>query len=137
MRTLEALKCLGDLTRARIVHLILRRGPELCVCDIVTSLGLPQSTVSRQLMMLRYLGLVQDRRQGVWMHYSIAPPDGHGHRLALELVKKGFDDEPLFADDLKRFDGLKRRGEVAVCDPPARCASAPRGRKPAPKRRSR
>ena len=137
MRTLEALKCLADLTRARIVHLLLQRGPELCVCDIVASLALPQSSVSRQLMMLRYLGLVQDRRQGVWMHYSVAHPEGQGHRLALEVVKKGFVDEPLFADDLKRFDGLKRRGEIAICGPEARCCPAPKGRKPAAKRRSR
>lgn len=115
MRTIEVLKCLSDLTRARIVHLLACRGPELCVCDIVATLDLPQSTVSRQLMVLRYLGLVQDRRDGVWMHYSVAPPDGQAHKLVLDLVRKGLADEPVFAADLARYDELNDRGEVHRC----------------------
>ena len=44
---------------------------ELCVCDIMAALELPQSTVSRHLSYLRNTGLVDDRRQGVWMYYKI------------------------------------------------------------------
>ena len=44
---------------------------ELCVCDIMAALELPQSTVSRHLSYLRNSGLVDDRRQGVWMYYTI------------------------------------------------------------------
>lgn len=46
-------------------------GQELCVCDIMAALELPQSTVSRHLSYLRNTGLVDDRRQGVWMYYTI------------------------------------------------------------------
>lgn len=44
---------------------------ELCVCDIISVLKLPQSTVSRHLAYLRKSGLVKDRRSGLWMYYSL------------------------------------------------------------------
>jgi ArsR family transcriptional regulator len=62
-------KALGDETRLRIMALLMN-GRELCVCDIMAALELPQSTVSRHLSYLRSTGLVDDRRQGVWMYYK-------------------------------------------------------------------
>jgi ArsR family transcriptional regulator len=66
----QIFKALGDETRLRIMALLLP-GRELCVCDIVAALDLPQSTVSRHLAALRNVGLVDDRRQSTWMHYRI------------------------------------------------------------------
>ena len=68
---LEAVfKALADRTRLRILALL---GPnEVCVCHIHDSLGLPQPTVSRHLAYLRRVGLVEVRRDGVWMHYQLA-----------------------------------------------------------------
>ena len=130
MRTLELLRCLSDMTRARIFHLLALRGSEMCVCDVIATLGLPQSTVSRQLMVLRYLGLVKDRREGVWMYYSVAKPETTGHRLVLDLVRRGFSEEPVFGEDLARFDDLKALGRVqnrtGACSDPA----APRKKTP-------
>ena len=66
----QIFKALGDETRLRIMALLIG-GDELCVCDIMAALNLPQSTVSRHLSNLRNAGLVNDRRQGVWMNYRI------------------------------------------------------------------
>jgi len=66
----QIFKALGDETRLRILALLID-GDELCVCDIMAALNLPQSTVSRHLSSLRNVGLVEDRRQGVWMNYRI------------------------------------------------------------------
>ena len=66
----QIFKALGDETRLRIMALLID-GDELCVCDIMAALNLPQSTVSRHLSSLRNVGLVEDRRQGVWMNYRI------------------------------------------------------------------
>lgn len=63
-------KALADETRLRILAL-LSHG-ELCVCDLMEVLQLPQSTVSRHLAHLRNAGLVHDRRQGVWIYYRLA-----------------------------------------------------------------
>lgn len=68
--TAKVFKALGDETRLRIMALLVSN-QELCVCDIMAALDLPQSTISRHLSYLRNAGLVDDRRQGVWMYYRI------------------------------------------------------------------
>src|SRR5688500_8268601 len=67
-----ALKALADRTRLRILGLLGHN--EVCVCHLHDSLALPQPTVSRHLAYLRRAGLVAVRRDGVWMHYRLAPP---------------------------------------------------------------
>jgi len=66
----QLFKALADETRLRIMNLLLA-GEELCVCDIMAVLGLPQSTVSRHLGVLRNADLVADRCQGIWMYYRL------------------------------------------------------------------
>lgn len=67
----EILKALSDQTRLRIVNLLTTG--ELCVCDLISVLSLPQSTISRHIAKLRSLGLVEDRREGRWIFYSLGP----------------------------------------------------------------
>ena len=61
---------LADPTRLRILSLL--RDGEICVCHIHASLDVPQPTASRHLAYLRKAGLVEARRDGVWMHYKLA-----------------------------------------------------------------
>ena len=63
-------KSLSEPVRLRILYLLLEHD-ELCVCDIVTSLELSQSVVSRHLAYLRNSGLVNTRREGVWIYYQL------------------------------------------------------------------
>ncbi len=65
-------KAFSDETRLRIFALLCQG--EMCVCDLVAVLELPQSTVSRHLAYLRNNELVEDRRQGLWMYYRLAEP---------------------------------------------------------------
>jgi len=72
--TLTALYgALADGTRLRILALLAEG--EVCVCHIHGSLGVPQPTASRHLAYLRRIGLARARRDGIWMHYSLARPD--------------------------------------------------------------
>jgi len=67
---MEALfRALADSTRLRILGLLLTG--EVCVCDIHESLKIPQSKASRHLAYLRKSGLVQTRRDGLWIHYRL------------------------------------------------------------------
>src|SRR5688572_20640537 len=68
----EVYRALADETRLRILALL--RGGEVCVCHIHGGLRLPQPTISRHLAYLRKTGLVEARRQGVWMYYRLAAP---------------------------------------------------------------
>jgi ArsR family transcriptional regulator len=88
----DIFKALGDETRLQIMALLLEHG-ELCVCDIESVLGASQSKTSRHLRYLLHAGLVQDRREGVWMHYSIpagnVEPLGHiRHMLKRVLTRE-------------------------------------------------
>lgn len=56
--------------RLRILRLLLQE--ELCVCELVDALQMPQYKVSRHLGQLRKVGLVEATRSGRWMHYRIS-----------------------------------------------------------------
>jgi ArsR family transcriptional regulator len=72
--SLETLfKALADGTRLRILGLLL--DGEVCVCHIHESLGLPQPKISRHLAYLRRTGLVEARKDGLWVHYRLARMD--------------------------------------------------------------
>jgi ArsR family transcriptional regulator len=67
----QTIKALSDPIRLRIVLLLQAEG-ELCVCDLMAVLQLPQSTISRHLAYLKRSCWVDIRRQGVWMYYSLS-----------------------------------------------------------------
>ncbi|HEY0099287.1 MAG TPA: metalloregulator ArsR/SmtB family transcription factor [Pyrinomonadaceae bacterium] len=77
-------KALADRTRLRLLNLI--GSDEVCVCFFVEVLGESQPKISRHLAYLRRAGVVAARREGKWMHYSIAAPaDEHAARLFGEV----------------------------------------------------
>src|SRR5437588_2198772 len=63
-------KALADATRLRILGLLLTG--EVCVCDIYESLKISQPKASRHLAYLRRAGLVDTRRNGLWVHYRLS-----------------------------------------------------------------
>jgi len=62
-------KAFGDFTRIRILCLLLNT--EICVQHIAEHLGLAQSSVSRQLGLLKNARLVKSRRDGKTILYSL------------------------------------------------------------------
>jgi ArsR family transcriptional regulator len=63
-------KALADATRLRILGLLLTG--EVCVCHIHETLKIPQPKASRHLAYLRRAGVVETRREGLWIHYRLA-----------------------------------------------------------------
>ncbi len=62
---------LSDETRVRLVELLC--GGEQCVCDLQSTLGAAQSRLSFHLRVLKEAGIVADRKDGRWVHYSLRP----------------------------------------------------------------
>jgi ArsR family transcriptional regulator, arsenate/arsenite/antimonite-responsive transcriptional repressor len=81
-------KGFADPTRIRILS-VLAAG-ELCVCDIVDILRLPQPAVSRHLAYLRRMGLVDATREWKFAHYRLAKPEHAVHRNLLSCVRTCF-----------------------------------------------
>ena len=69
MKQLSIFKALSDETRFRIVCCLI--GCERCACVIPEIVGRAQPTVSLQLKKLVKLGVLNARREGRWMKYSI------------------------------------------------------------------
>lgn len=81
----QLFKSLADETRLKILWLLIGR-EELCVCDIMGVLGITQSKASRHLRYLYHLGWVTDRREGVWMNYSLSVAPGSPEDKQLKLL---------------------------------------------------
>ncbi len=73
---------LADRTRLRVLNLL--DAGEVCVCYFVEILGESQPKISRHLAYLRRAGIVNARRDGKWIHYSIAKPSDPAHARVLE-----------------------------------------------------
>ena len=94
-------RAFSDRTRLRILHLLLRG--EMCVCDIVAITRVPQPTASRHLAYLRRAGLVRARKDGLWIHYKLAPAKSAFHRSLIKCLRECFRDVPELAADGKRM----------------------------------
>lgn len=70
-RAAAVFQALSDENRLRILELL--GSGERCVCELVEALELSQSLLSFHLKTLREAGLVADRRDGRWVHYSRVP----------------------------------------------------------------
>ena len=106
----QVFKALADATRLRILALL--GGNEVCVCHIHDSLRLPQPTVSRHLAYLRRAGLVDTRRDGVWMHYQLSSSLDPAIRAVLKSAIDTLTGTSDAAQDRKQFD--RAFGELYV-----------------------
>ncbi len=95
-------RAFSDRTRLRILHLLL--DGELCVCDIVRVLDMSQPKISRHLAYLRRSGLVQARKDGLWMHYKLVPADDDFHQSLINCLRHCFDAVPELKRDRKRLE---------------------------------
>jgi len=109
-------KSLSDVTRLRILNLLVNRG-DICVCDLVKVLKISQGRISSHLKILRSAELVNDKREGLWIIYSIPKRTNKIYRCQLSCLKKQILEIHQFKKDLQRFDELKKRGILAQCNP--------------------
>jgi ArsR family transcriptional regulator len=103
-------KALADGTRLRILGLLL--GGEICVCDIQATLKIPQSKTSRHLAYLRRTGLVDTRREGLWIHYRLSASSDPVLAAISSAVTHA-----LTHVDVVRKDGERLKKRTGCCVP--------------------
>ncbi len=81
--TLSYFKALADETRLRLLHVLYHH--ELSVNELVSILSMGQSRVSRHLKILSEAGLLQWRRDGLWVFYAAAT-SGQGQRFLHSIM---------------------------------------------------
>lgn len=90
-------RALADRTRLRLLSLM--TVDEICVCFLVAVIGPNQPKISRHLAYLRRAGLVKGRREGKWIHYSIAePPDPNAAKIFAQILSWLREDEEMKRD---------------------------------------
>lgn len=87
MELKEFLKIVSDTNRLRILCLLTKR--ELCVCEIFGALKLPQNLVSHHLAKLKKLSLVEERREGTFIIYSINRKSLKQYKALFNKIIKG------------------------------------------------
>ena len=127
------MKSVADPTRVRLLKALEAGG--MGVCQLIAILKFNQSTVSKHLFLLKMAGLVKERPEGKWVHYSL---DGSGDspyaRKILQILKGWLNDAPVIEKDRKREAIARELGPMEICERgmtlPARrtavCCPAPR-----------
>ncbi len=67
--TLQISKALSDATRLEIINML--ADGEMCACKILESFDITQPTLSYHMKILTDCGLINSKRDGAWMRYSL------------------------------------------------------------------
>jgi len=103
----KVMKALAEPVRVKIIKMLEVR--ELCVCEIQTALDIPQPTVSKHLKVLEESGLVESRREGLWINYQLAANSESVYAGSmLENLHDWFGNNPEIRLLLKKLPGINR-----------------------------
>jgi ArsR family transcriptional regulator len=100
---------MADPIRLRILALI--DPEEQCVGNIYSIIGIKQPAVSKHLGILRRAGLVEARRQGLWIYYRVATPEDAGISAVLTAILSALRDSSQTREDQRT---LARRAAPVV-----------------------
>lgn len=101
-------------TRLRSLLLLLEHD-ELCVCELTHATGAAQPHMSRHLGHLREVGLVIDRRAGLWIHYRINPELPAWALAALKVTAAGIAGQEPYIADRTALESIPNRPGAAQC----------------------
>jgi ArsR family transcriptional regulator len=104
---IRVMKALSDPNRVKIIKMLEKK--ELCVCELTAALGLAQPTVSKHLKQLEDAELVESRKDGPWVNYSlVADVDSPYAAAMLKQVKKWLNDDKNIVDLILRLPAFDR-----------------------------
>ncbi len=69
--SLNIFKILAEETRLRILNLFIKSNTNLCVCEIMDALQLPQYAVSKAINQIKKVGLLNSTKSGTWVYYEL------------------------------------------------------------------
>jgi ArsR family transcriptional regulator, arsenate/arsenite/antimonite-responsive transcriptional repressor len=110
---IKIFSALSDQTRLRI-YMILTEG-ELCVCELTCALNMEQSRISHSLKVLKEAKLINSRKIGKWIFYSINMHKDN--KWLLHEIKKNID---ILDEDKQRLtkckdDNIREKFQCQIC----------------------
>lgn len=115
-------RALADPTRWRIVSLVMEKA--LCVCELADILGMPQSTLSSHVQIIRKAGLLESEKCEKWTYFRI-------DRKVLPLIAAisrhyGSERDRVLKSDAKKAAQRLADREASCCPGPRKLISKPR-----------
>ena len=101
-------RALSDETRLRCVALI-QQYEELCVCELSYALNLAQPKISRHLAILKAAKILQIRRDGQWIFYSLHAEIPSWFQKVLEETVAGIQKCSPFCNDKENLALMPNR----------------------------
>jgi ArsR family transcriptional regulator, arsenate/arsenite/antimonite-responsive transcriptional repressor len=104
---IKVMKALSDQNRVKIVKMLQHK--MMCVCEIQEALRIAQSSVSKHLKILEEAGLVDYKKDGLWVNYHLA--DGMKSPYVASLMgnlRHWLEDEPELKELIKRLPHICR-----------------------------
>ena len=103
----KVMKALSDPNRVRIVKMLQHR--TMCVCEIQAAVQIAQPSVSKHLKILEEAGLVDFKKDGMWVNYHLT--DGSNSPYVASLLgnlRHWLEDEPEIAELVERLPSIRR-----------------------------
>ena len=98
-------KALSDPARLRILNLLAAKG-ELCNCNIETVTGYGSSKISRHFSYLKQANLIQSRRDGLWIYYSLKPASNQIYKHIHDILDTMPGFYLILEEDIKKMGTL-------------------------------
>jgi len=104
-------KGISDPIRLSMVGLLLNHD-ELCVCDLMAALQLPQSTTSRHLSYLRRCGWLTSRKEGLWHYYRLSGSLRARYSELLGILESRLKNSDAMLDRSSRLDEFMKSKKI-------------------------
>ena len=103
----KVMKAFADPNRVKIVKMLQHK--MMCVCEIREALKISQPSVSKHLKILEDAGLVDFKKNGLWVNYYLT--DGSKSPYAASLMgnlRHWLEDETEVAELIKKLPSIRR-----------------------------
>lgn len=120
-------RALADPTRWRIIRLVMNEA--LCVCELADILGMPQSSVSSHVQIIRKAGLLESEKCEKWTYFRIASP----YLKLLRTMADHFDgsNDPEWRDDAVKSELRLAERDQSCCPGPKKLRPRKTNKNPA------
>lgn len=112
--TAQLFKALAEPARLRILNLLVHGG-ELCNCQVEAVTGYQNPKISRHFQFLKHVGLIQFRREGTWIFYSLRQPESDRLQAVQALLPLLAQWHPICVEDLERWKTIAQLPLSEIC----------------------
>ncbi|RNA70108.1 ArsR/SmtB family transcription factor [Alteribacter keqinensis] len=102
----QLFKLIGDKTRLKMLAILYK--DDCCVCELVEVFQMSQPSISQHLRKLKQAGIVNERRSGQWIFYSLNK-ENPWYGQVTDIIHTLPDTQPL-------LDELMQAGKRVCCD---------------------